>query len=381
MSFNKNYGIITHRLFNGAGQDLYRYLKKNDAQYLLLVQHSFSSAPDRRTSFTEFKEGNENVKQGIDYRFLPDQIVYIKDFLYSLYGILLNKNRFYLIVGCGGFNALSGLLLKWMHKCEKVVFYTIDYSPNRFSNPMMNRIYHAIDKLCVKYCDQTWNLSSRMAEGREYTNNMSIKDYPNQKVVPIGIWFEDLPEIEKKFERKTLVFVGHLLEKQGVQLVLQAIPEVKKTIKDFCFIVIGTGNYESTLRKQVQDLMIEENVVFKGPIYDSQELNSILGKSHLAVALYSREHDTFTYYADPTKIKTYLAMGLPVLITDVPHNAHEIEQNECGKLIDYDVKNVSDSIIEMFVDDCILEKYSENAKKYAHQFDWNTIFLNVLRDV
>ena len=53
MLYNKKYAIITHRLFTGAGQDLYRFLKKNNARYVLLVQHSFSSAPDRRTTFTE----------------------------------------------------------------------------------------------------------------------------------------------------------------------------------------------------------------------------------------------------------------------------------------------------------------------------------------
>jgi len=381
MLFDKNYAIITHRLFTGAGQDLYRFLKKNNANYVLLVQHGFSSAPDRKTTFTEFNNNEETTIECLDYKFLPDSIVYIKDFLYSFFGVFFNKNKFDLIVGCGGFNAFCALLLKWTGKCKKVVFYTIDYAPNRFNNIILNKIYHLIDKICVKYCDQTWNLSPRMAEGREQNNNMPIEKYDKQKVVPIGVWLEDLPKINKKYERKTLVFVGHLLEKQGVQLVLRAIPEITKKIKDFNFIIVGSGEYESELKKLVKELSIDEYVEFKGAIHDSKKLNEILGKSHLAVAMYDRKKDTYTYYADPTKLKTYLAMGLPIILTDVPHNAKEIELHKCGKIIKYNIKSIIEAITELMTYEKILKEYSRNAREYIKQFDWNVIFYKSLRRV
>jgi len=379
--FDKKCAIITHHLFTGAGQDLYRFLKKNNTKYVLLVQHSFSSAPDRKTTFTKFYSNKEIIAECLDYSFLPDTIVYIKDFLYSFFGVLFNKNKFDLIIGCGGFNAFCALLLKWLGKCKKVVFYTIDYAPKRFNNIILNKIYHSIDKICVRHCDQTWNLSPRMTEGREKNNNMPIEKYDKQKIVPIGIWLEDLPQINKKYEKKTLVFVGHLLEKQGVQLVLKAIPEVIKKIKDFNFIIIGNGEYERELKKLVKELNINEYVEFKGAIHDSKRLNQILGKSHIAVAMYSGEKDTFTYYADSTKLKTYLSMGLPCLLTNVPHNAKEIEQYKCGKIIKYDTESIRRAIIELMENEKILKEYSVNSIEYIKQFDWNEIFIRNLEGI
>ncbi len=379
--FNRKYAIITHRLFTGVGQDLYRFLKINNTSYIMLVQHSFSSAPDRMTTFTKYSANNETLTECFDYKSLPDSLVYVKDFLYSFFGILLNKNKFDVIFGCGGFNAFSALLLKFIGKCDKVIFYTIDYAPQRFQNPFLNKIYHFIDKVCVKYCDQTWNLSPRMAEGREKNNNMPIEKYNKQKVVPIGVWLEDLPQLNEKYERKTLIFVGHLLEKQGVQLVLKAIPEITKKIKDFNFIIIGTGEYETELKKLAYNLEIDKYVEFIGPIYNSKELNKILAKSHLAVAMYDKEKASFTYYADPTKLKTYFAMGLPVLLTEILYNAKEIERYHCGKIIRYNVESITSTIVELIENEEILKEYSINATKYIKQFDYNKIFMRNLNDV
>lgn len=380
MLFDKNYAIITHRLFTGAGQDMYTFLKKNDTRYVLLVQHSFSSAVDRKTTFTYFTNGVETITEGFNYQILPDSVVYIKDFLYSFFGILVNKNKFDVIVGCGGFNAFCALVLKYVGKCNKVIFYTIDYVPKRFENTVLNNIYHLIDRMCVKHCDQTWNVSKRIADGRKEYDNIQIDKY-NQKVVPIGIWLDEMPEIESKYETKTLVFVGHLLEKQGVQLVIQAIPKIIQKINDFNFVIVGSGEYESELKKLVYDLEICEYVNFKGSIFDPNELNTILGRSHLSIAMYDREKDNFTYYADPTKVKTYLAMGLPVLLTNVPHNAEEIELWGCGKIINYDVESIATAIIELMNDDEKLIKYSSNAIKYIKQFDWNNIFMQNLGEI
>ena len=377
--FDKRYAIITHRLFTGAGQDLYRFLKENNAKCASLIQHSFSSTSDRKTSFTKFENNKEKIEESLDYSFLPDLFVYFKDFLYSFFGILFNKNRFDLIVGCGGFDAFCALLLRWIGKTEKAIFYTIDYVPRRFNNILLNQIYHLIDKICVKYCDKTWNLSPRMAEGREKYNNMAIEKYNKQRIVPIGIWLTDIPRTNKKYEKKTLVFVGHLIEKQGVQLILKAIPEITGKINNFEFIIIGAGDYETELKKLANELSINKHVRFMGPVYDPIRLYNILSKCHLAVALYRKE--ALTYYADSTKPKTYLAAGLPLLITDVPHNAKEIENKKCGKIVKYDLESVVDNIINLMEEERTLEEYSENARNYAEQFDWNKIFWDALIDV
>ncbi len=375
------YVIVTHSVFTGASQDLYKYLKKNKISSLLL-EHSFSIKKDRISKFTYFNGEKEDIKNTKDYKFLPDNICYIKDILYSFFGILFNKRKYDVYVGAGGFNAFPGIFLRLFGKVKKTIFYTIDYVPTRFSNKLLNSIYHSIDKFCVKHTDQTWNLSPKMSEGRQEYNNMPVEKYKKQKVVPIGIWTNELPnDIQKHQDKRQLVFVGHLIEKQGVQIILRAIPDIIKVIPDFYFLIIGDGEFKINLENIVKDLGIQEYVCFKGAIYDNSIINKYLGESHIAAAMYDKKLDRFTCFADPTKLKVYLAMGLPIILTDVPHNANDIQNKGCGKIIEYNEESVKNAVIALLQDEERLDEYSRNAVGYMKKYDWNLVFEDALREI
>ncbi len=380
--FDKKYVIITHRLFTGAGQDLYRFLKKNSTNYVLLVQHSFSSVPNRKTTFSEFKNNKQNIRECLDYKFLPDLIVYAKDFLYSFFGILFNRNKFDLIVGCGGFNALSALLLKWMRKSEKVVFYTIDFDPNRFNNYLLDKLYLMIDKICVRYADQTWNLCERMIEGRGKYNNMAPERFNRQKTVPVGIWLDDLSELRhRKVDKKILVFCGHLMEIQGIQLVLEAIPEIVKSVPSFKSMIVGEGEYTKTLMDLVRYLKIEQYVEFKGPIYDQKVLIKILCSARAGIAPYKEEGNLSVYFADSTKPKVYLACGLPLIITKVAWIHEEVEKRNMGIVINYDKQQLIAAVVKLMTDDKFYLMCKRNANQFVVDLDWSKIFGKALREL
>lgn len=54
-------------------------------------------------------------------------------------------------------------------------------------------------------------------------------------------------------------------------------------------------------------------------------LLEMIAKSCVAIAPYVKKLDTWTYYGDPGKVKTYLSCGAPVILTKLPWNASEIE--------------------------------------------------------
>lgn len=368
--------IVTHKLFHGVAHDLYLYFRKKSTAKMLLIEHDFSSLETRRTYFTYFDGKKEIRKETFNWNFLPDFLCYIKDFIYSLIYILFWKESFDIFIGAGGFNALVGIILKKIGKVKKCIFYTIDYVPERFRNKLLNKIYHLIDKYCVRNADETWNVSPKMVKAREKYNKMSRKIYNRQKLVPIGIWLEEFQKIKVKKikDKKQLIFVGHILAKQGLQLVLRAIPKIVKEVPNFNFLIIGDGPYLKELKKLASELKINNYVEFLGPIFDMKKLIYFLKRSHLAVAMYNKELDTFTKYADPTKLKTYLAAGLPIILTDVPHNAKDIEKSGCGKIVKYDVDELYKAIVKFLNDEMLLEKSSKNAINFAKNYDWNKIF-------
>jgi glycosyltransferase involved in cell wall biosynthesis len=59
----------------------------------------------------------------------------------------------------------------------------------------------------------------------------------------------------------TLLFVGRLVEKKGVEYLLAAMPEVKRQIPDVKLRIVGSGDLESTLRRQAATLALTPDTV------------------------------------------------------------------------------------------------------------------------
>jgi glycosyltransferase involved in cell wall biosynthesis len=172
--------------------------------------------------------------------------------------------------------------------------------------------------------------------------------------------------------------MGHLLEKQGVQLAIKAMPRVLQRIPDAKLKIIGGGSYRPALEELVGQMGLGEHCIFLGPVEDIELLEREVAQSAVAIAPYVRALDTWTIYADPGKVKTYLACGVPVLLTDVPWNAGEIEVQGCGRTISENVEDIAEAIVGL-MDKDTNQAMRERALAYAQGFDWQNIFKAVLQ--
>jgi len=105
-------------------------------------------------------------------------------------------------------------------------------------------------------------------------------------------------------------------------------------------------------------------------------MENMLARCAVAVALYERGdlESNFTYYADPGKIKDYLGAGLPVMLSNVPPNAREIEKAGCGIVIGDDKKEIAAAVVKFMSNESELKEYRRKTFLYVKQFDWNKIF-------
>lgn len=385
MSFgDKKVIIATHVYATGPAQDLREYLVNNKVSRLLFIGHPLFFDPRLKGSGYEYYESGGKVREKYGkIRRIPALLSYLKDACFNIRWGILVGDKWDLYVGVNNLNALGGILLRLIGRVDRVVYYVIDYNPNRFSKPLMNKIYHAIDHFCVRYSDETWNLSPRMKSAR--------KEYfgfegGSQKVAPLGVWFSRINRATTDgFHDYTLVFMGHLLKQQGVQHVIHAMPDILKIIPDFKFVVIGGGEYLAPLKNIAKGLDLENSIQFFGYIENHEEIERQISVCAAAVALYEetdgRGNPSFTYFTDPGKVKAYLACGLPVLLSDVAHNARDIEARRCGMVIKNDPQSISRAVVELMTDMKKLAEYRANAVSYARQYDWNTIFEDLLSGV
>lgn len=367
--------IATHEMLYGAAQALRDYLLERKIDQLLFIGHPLI---EQRTSLFKLYNKGILVRQKVTNRRISLWILdYFIDFFLTILWVANQSVSFDILIGVDPLNCLAGLFLRKTGRVKKVIFYSIDFVPIRFKNKLLNFVFHKIEEICVRAADEVWNVSPRIAEGREEFLGISQSKYP-QKVVPIGIWNRKIRKTPfGKINKQQLLFVGHLIEKQGAQLVLDAIPQIIKKIPSFKFLIIGGGEYAAKLKGKVQELNIQKYVKFQGWIKDRSRLEEIMSESACAVALYKPEKErlyNFSYYADPTKLKDYLGAGLPIILTDVPHNAKQIQSKKCGIIVSYSKNNIARAVVDLMKDSEKLKNFRLNALEMAKHFEWSNIF-------
>jgi glycosyltransferase involved in cell wall biosynthesis len=97
--------------------------------------------------------------------------------------------------------------------------------------------------------------------------------------------FNLLSEKEKLEKRKSLnlpseaiVFttVAVLREPKGIQYMLNALPEIIKRFQNFCYLIVGDGEYAQPLKNLSNSLGLENHVIFTG---QRSDINDILSSS------------------------------------------------------------------------------------------------------
>jgi glycosyltransferase involved in cell wall biosynthesis len=192
----------------------------------------------------------------------------------------------------------------------------------------------------------------------------------------MGAWLDRVPTTSPDaYERRRVVFLGHLVARQGVDLLLDAL----SLLKDVGADVIGSGPMDQALRCRAVELGLADAVRFRGFVPDHRDVESMLAQASIAVAPYRPGAATFTSYADPGKLKAYLAAGLPIVMTDVPPNAQTLGEKAGAELVAYDARALADAIEAGLAN---TERWRERraaALSYVSRFDWEVLLRDLLR--
>lgn len=379
----KNILVVAHKFLPQPDDDLVFYLNSRKKPNILHVYHSFNDVPDRCSYAVWYKFGRVYRKyQTSDYKKFPEFVIYLKEGLFTILLILRSKIVWDSYIGMDGLCVSFGNFMKLLGKARKTIYWVIDYVPKgRFKNEIKNKIYHFINRTSYEIVDEVWDLSPVMSKARKKFQNIQRANRKISKVVPYGMWLARITRYSyENCQQNTLAFMGHLIEKQGVQLVIKAIPKIIKSLPSFRFKIIGDGNFKNKLVELAISLKVMDYCDFMGKIGDSRIMEKEVAKSCLAIAPYIKKLDKWTAYTDPGKVKTYLGCGVPVLLTKVPWNAGEIDKAGCGKIITEDEENISENVVK-YMEEETNRKARERAIEYSLNFDWRSIFSKLFDDI
>lgn len=278
--------------------------------------------------------------------------------------------KFDLYFSVNAFTAWIGMFMKKLGLVEKTVFWVWDYYPPHHQNKIivfMRKLYWYFDRKSTA-SDHVVFLNKRLEELRKNMNILpQSASYP---IVPIGTDpVRKLPSKSVSNRKIIIGFLGVLKKTQGIDILFKTAEKIHAFFPEACFEVIGTGPDEEYFKEQAKQSPVP--VTFYGYILDEERLKNLQLQWHIAIAPYVLDKSSVSYYTDQGKIKGYLSLGLPVIVTGV-YFSKEIVKEKAGVVINYNIPNEFVEAIEKIVSD--YQNYQKNALKLAKKYYYKKIY-------
>lgn len=311
----------------------------------------------------------------IGYGFKNSIFKYVQDiFLNFYYGLKFSKqsnwNMLYLWIN--PLNAFSWTFLWKIWKTQEIVFYTADYSPKRFKNKVLNKIYHWIDRFCVKNATETWNISSRIQKIREdfwyWNKNIFFPNYP-------GCILDS--NINKNRTNNFELITSWSLDIQlDYKNLFLAISELREEFPQVKLKIAWDWPLKHEIIKEIDRLGLGKYIEILG-FLDFDEYLNYVKKSGIGIALYTGKWD-FNYYGDSTKCREYMFFWLPVLTTSFHSTADDIVLNNTWIVLkdSYGSSEIVNSLKYIFKN---YDYFSDNAYRLA--IKQNQILINKFKEL
>lgn len=360
---------ITHFL------EIFRDFTSPKCNSYTIIDHPLHPLEGTTSKLTVYK------KKSIRYKsvFLripgPYTLNFLKDFFLTIYWGITAGAVYDIGIGANNLNTLSLIVLKKLGKIKKVIFMCIDYSPNRYDNPILDYIYHWIDRVCCYHADIIWNSSGRMNEAR-VKNGVDSKRIVHTIVMPDGSNFDYRKRLPiSRIDRNLIIYAGHMRPVMGVELILDAYKEVLKTFPAAKILLIGDGPELEKYKAYAKALGLGNKARFTGFLKKHIDVDNLLRNGAIGLALFAPDKSSYEYYSDVGKPKAYLAAGLPVIITRVPEIADIIEQVKAGIVINYSKEDLVQALRYLLTDDKMYRSLRTNAIWLSKKYLWSNIFM------
>jgi glycosyltransferase involved in cell wall biosynthesis len=241
------------------------------------------------------------------------------------------------------------------------VFWIGDYFP---PTTVGVRIYEAVKKF---YHDRIL-YTCYLGDGINAKMNGEVLNQERHKTVMWGVKPKKL--IRKPSKNKfTILFVGVVKESQGLDYIFSFLKEHKS----YTLSVIGICDpiLFSKYNKIIKKYKIEKQVYFPNRFFSDEEVNELSKRCHVGIAMYDTDSTNPTYYTDPGKVKAYIEMGLPVIMSDVSAVSPFIKKFKAGEVISQDVTAIQEAIVKIKNN---YKNYENGVKKFISYFYFDSYY-------
>lgn len=143
--------------------------------------------------------------------------------------------------------------------------------------------------------------------------------------------FSFKPREKPKDKKITILSVGRLVEKKGMEYLIDAFAKVRKKNSNVYLRIVGDGELRKKLKRKVRRLGLKKRIKFLGEL-THEEVAKEMQKSHLFV-LASLKDKNGNQEGIPNVIKEAMASGMPVVSTRHAGIPELVRDGESGYLV------------------------------------------------
>jgi len=264
-------------------------------------------------------------------------------------------------------------LLRNLNMPVVTTLHTILKDPNLQDRHIMMQLAEFSDRLVV--------MSERSVEFLR-----DIYQVPEEKIVLIHHGIPDVPFVESdaykdKFGvsgKKVILTFGLLSPGKGIEVVIDALPEIVKAHPQVIYMVVGATHphlkmehgedYRNSLHRRAKELGVSEHIVFHDRFVADEDLLEFIGVADIYVTPYLNEAQIIS-----GTLAYALGMGKAVISTPFWH-AQELLADDRGRLVPFrDQAALAQEVIDLLdhPDEC--RAIRERAYQYGRKMVWSDV--------
>jgi L-malate glycosyltransferase len=226
-------------------------------------------------------------------------------------------------------------------------------------NPKILRILNKINKKADYFLVNAEAVKKIVAENENFPEERikviynALWDKPNSAAKKINSEELNIPA-----DTKIIGIIANLRPVKRVDRFINIAQLVNKKLLNTHFVILGGGDLENELKKQANDIGLDDKIHFMGSIADIQPYLEIFD-----IGLLTSDSEGLS-----NTLIEYCRAGLPVVTFDVGGNREVIQDDVNGRLIpNDDIARFADAVVGILADNEVYKRYSAAGRKIAEE--------------
>jgi glycosyltransferase involved in cell wall biosynthesis len=292
-----------------------------------------------------------------------------------------NKKAIDLAIAFDPLSFINIYLFRSVYNVKNIVYYNLDYSKKRFSNPLLNFIYKQINLFAFKHCDYFFSVVKMFLDDLDPKGKYAKKTFIVKH--PVETTLINFKTIRRE---EYLVYAGNIGDNVDFSFLFSALNLLKKEGIIFHLDIYGGENGKRLLGDEVGRMGLSKIVSFKDSVSNETLVRNILPSYGIGICPYvlkkkNKGMDHMYHGSDLTsKLVEYIAAGLPIVTTKIYDAFEMIPKENFGFLVETKDEWYK-ALKALITDKNLQEKYRANAIRFAKKYDEEEVITPIFKKI